>query len=66
VTLSRDKELWAIALWVETNAGDDGDIYISQQMDRLKAQGDLDGVAMWESVWERYEALAGSESAARA
>jgi hypothetical protein len=62
MTLTREKELWAIALWVEKNAGDDGDIYITKQIDRLKREGDLDGVAMWEKVWERYDALSEKSS----
>lgn len=57
MALTRDQELWGIALWVERNHGDDGWFHIAQQQDRLLASGDLDGVAMWRSVARRLERL---------
>ncbi len=57
MTISRDQELWAIALWVEKNHGDDGWFHIAQQQDRLLELWDLDGVAMWRSVSKRFEQL---------
>ena len=57
MTLSKDKELWAVALWVEEHHGDMGDLYIAHQMDRLLDEGDLDGMAMWRKVRERFKSL---------
>ena len=58
MTLTRDKELWAIALWIEKEHGDEGDLYIAQQMDRLLEQGEPEGLALWLEIRERFEALA--------
>lgn len=55
--LTRDQELWAMALWVEKHHGDAGWLHIAQQQDRLLAEGELDGVAMWREVGRRFEQL---------
>ena len=55
VKLSRDKELWAIALWIEENHGDDGWFYIAQQMDRLLEDGEPEGLGLWRGVIEGFE-----------
>lgn len=57
--LTRDQELWSVALWVETHA-ETGWLFIAQQQDRLLAEGDLDGVAMWREVSRRYDQLNGT------
>lgn len=59
MTLTREKEIWGIALWVEKKHGSDGWFYIAQQMDRLLAEADLDGVALWKEVSQRFEKLTG-------
>jgi hypothetical protein len=58
MTLSREEELWGIALWVEKRYGDIGWLHITQQQDRLLAEGDLEGVKLWRAVGERFEQLA--------
>jgi hypothetical protein len=40
-------------LWVEKHHCDEGDLYIAQQMDRLLAEDELDGMAMWRKGRER-------------
>ena len=55
--LTHDQELWGVALWVEKTHADAGWLFIAQQQDRLLAEGDLDGVAMWREVSKRYEKL---------
>ena len=55
--LSRDQELWGVALWVEKTHADAGWRFIAQQQDRLLAQGDLDGMAMWREVSMRCDEL---------
>jgi hypothetical protein len=56
--ISRDQELWGIALWVEKTHGEAGWLHVAEQQDRLLNEGDLDGVAMWRAVAERLEQLA--------
>ena len=55
--LSRDAELWAMALWVEKHHGENGWFHIAQQQDRLLEAGDRNGVALWNLVGERFETL---------
>ena len=54
--LSRDQEIWGMALWVERVHGENGWFHIATQQDRLLAEGDFDGVALWRRVqcyWEQ-------------
>lgn len=55
--LNRDQELWAVALWVEKNHGDQGATYISGQIERLTSVNDDGGVVMWREVADRFERL---------
>jgi hypothetical protein len=55
--MTREHELWGVALWVEKTHGEAGWLHIAQQRDRLLDKGDLDGVAMWRAVGERFERL---------
>ena len=55
--MTRDQELWGLALWVEKHHGEQGWFFIAQQQDRLIAEAEFDGVAMWRKVAERFEAL---------
>jgi hypothetical protein len=55
--LNRDQELWAVALWVEKNHGDQGTTYISDQIERLASVNDDGGVAMWREVADRFDRL---------
>lgn len=57
MTLTRDQELWGMALWVEKHHGENGWLFIAQQQDRLLAEGDFEGMTLWRSVGERYEQL---------
>lgn len=57
MTLTRDLEIWGMALWVEKHHGEQGWLFIAQQQDRPLADGDLDGVALWRAVGERFETL---------
>lgn len=45
MVLNRDQELWAVALWVEKNHGEEGTAYIAQQIQRLSNEGDEAGIA---------------------
>lgn len=57
MVLTRDQELWGVALWVEKNHGEDGTSYIASQVERLASEGDEAGVAMWRTVADRFDQL---------
>ena len=55
--MTRDQELWAIALWLEEKRGEAAPDYIARQITRLALAGDDAGIAMWRTVAERYDQL---------
>jgi hypothetical protein len=55
--MKAEHELWAIALWVEKTHGSGGPDHIAEQVSRLATQGDKAGVARWQQIAERYDAL---------
>lgn len=55
--ITREQELWGVAIWVEKHHGANGRAFIASQIERLAAEGDSGGIAMWESVAERLHAL---------
>ena len=57
MVLNRDQELWAVALWVEKNHGEEGPAYIAQQIQRLSNEGDEAGMATWKTVADRFDQL---------
>ena len=57
--VTRDQELWALALWVEKHHGGSGAKFIAGKLAQLEEQGETGGVKMWRQVWRRYADLAG-------
>ncbi|QUL38139.1 hypothetical protein [Erythrobacter sp. JK5] len=55
--MTRDEEIWAMALWVEKHHGSDGWLFIAQKQDRLFAEGEFDGVKLWQDVGSKFEKL---------
>ena len=55
--MTRDQELWGVALWVEKTHGVAGPEHIAQQILRLAKEGDKAGTAMWRAVADRYDRL---------
>jgi hypothetical protein len=55
--MTRDQELWGVALWVEKTHGDQGADHIASQVARLAERGDEGGIAMWRAVGDRYDRL---------
>ena len=55
--MTRDQELWGIALWLEKTQGSDGPVYITSEVARLAALNDEAGIAMWRTVANRYDRL---------
>lgn len=57
LNLSRDQEIWGMALWVDRVHGENGWFHIATQQDRLLSEGDLDGVDLWRNVQRHWEEL---------
>ena len=60
--MNREKELWAMALWVEKHHGADGWFYITQQQDRLIALGEGRGAELWQEVGRRFRQILSADS----
>jgi hypothetical protein len=58
--VTRDQELWGVALWVEKQHGANGPRWIAEQVGRLALANDAVGVAMWKAVAARYHSLSES------
>ena len=54
--LTRDQELWGMALWVDKHHGDAGE-FIASKIDQLYQAGEQDGARLWQNVARRYEQL---------
>ena len=48
--MTREQEIWGVALWVEKNRGNGGPKFIAEQVGRLAAQGDDEGISLWRDV----------------
>lgn len=57
MTLTREQELWGVALWLEKTHGAEAPDHIAREVTRLAAEGDEEGIAMWRAVAERYDQL---------
>lgn len=60
--VTREHELWAMALWVERDQGEDGDRFIAERVLHFEAQGDRGGRQLWMDVARRYVALKGADN----
>jgi hypothetical protein len=58
MTLTRDQELWGMALWVEKAHGDRGPEFIAKRIDALARSGERDGARLWQEVARRFDRLA--------
>lgn len=57
ISVTRDQELWAVALWVEKAHGEQGRDHIAREISRVAMLGEEEGIAMWEAVAARYVKL---------
>ena len=55
--MTREQEIWGVALWVEKNHGEGGSKFIAEQIGRLATGGDDEGISLWREVARRYEQL---------
>ena len=60
--MTRDQEIWGIALWVEKNHGRSGATFIAEQVERLATGEDSEGIFLWREVARRYEQLIATAS----
>ncbi len=57
VTLTREQELWGMALWVEKAHGDRGPDFIAEKIVALARSGEEDGARLWRDVAHRFDSL---------
>jgi hypothetical protein len=58
VTLTREQELWGVALWVEKAHGNRGSSFIAEKVDALARCGEKDGARLWQEIARRFDRLA--------
>lgn len=58
MTLTRDQELWGMALWGEKAHGNRGPSFIAGRIDALARSGEKDGARLWQEVARRFDRLA--------
>lgn len=54
MSVTREQELWAIALWVDREHGKDGERFIAERVLHFDAEGDEGGKQLWMDVARRY------------
>lgn len=57
MVITAERELWACALLVEREQGDNAAVYIAERIGALALAGDADGVARWKAIAERLSLL---------
>jgi hypothetical protein len=55
--MTLDQELWAAALWVERTHGENGPIFISEQIGRACLAGNTQAIMLWKEVARRFADL---------
>lgn len=55
--MTREHVVWAAAIWVEKNYGEDASGFIAQRIGAHVLKDDIMGVEMWQKIAERYESL---------
>lgn len=55
--VKRDKELWALALWVEKHHGADGRRFIAEKVGKFALEGEQGGVDLWREIAIRFDQL---------
>ena len=56
-----DRELWACALQVERQHGNDAPRFVAERIGALAVAGDEQGIATWKAIAERIDKLRRSE-----
>jgi hypothetical protein len=62
--MTRDEELWGMAIMVLQRHGDQAALYVAERIGKLALHGEAEGVALWREVAHRLNMLtAGAHSA---
>lgn len=57
MSISPEQELWACALLVEREHGDQAAVHIAERIGALASEGDAAGVARWKAIAEKLSLL---------
>ena len=64
MTVTREQEVWAMALWVDREHGEDAEDFIAGKVLYFVGQRGEGGRKLWEEVARRYVQLREAKSAA--
>lgn len=57
MTITREQEIWAMALWVDREHGEDAERFIAEKVLHFEETGDTGGKDLWMQVARRYVEL---------
>ncbi len=57
MVVTRKKEIWALALWVERYHGGHGEKYIAERIAHFEMTNTPEAVALWEQVANHHDQL---------
>ena len=63
MAVTREHELWAMALWVDGEHGEQGEQFIAERVLHFDAEGDDGGKQLWMDVARRFVELKTSSRA---
>lgn len=63
MAVTREHELWAMALWVEREHGEEGERFIAERVLHFDAKGDDGGKQLWMDVARHFVELKTSSRA---
>jgi hypothetical protein len=58
MNVTRDQELWALALNVERQYGGDAPRHIAEMIKNAALEGDKVGIDLWNAIADKYDQLA--------
>ena len=57
MTITREQEIWAMALWVDREHGEDAERFIAARVLHFQEKGEQGGKDLWMQVARRYVEL---------
>lgn len=57
MNVTRERELWALALWIDHEQGDEGERFIAERVLHFDAEGNEGGKQLWIDVARRFTGL---------
>ncbi len=60
--VTREQEIWALALSVERKHGENAPRFIAQRVAAFEQSGPAEAVVLWRQVQRRYEQLSPSQN----